>query len=97
MKRRYLEIDVFGAEPSLGNALGVVLDSEDLTADAMQGDGKAIEGVQKLLRSATSLGHRSPTTLQRLVRQRRPPDPLGDARATTPHPSPMAPRQLARQ
>ena len=36
MKRRYLEIDVFGAEPSLGNALGVVLDSEDLTTDAMQ-------------------------------------------------------------
>ena len=36
MKRRYLEIDVFGAEPSSGNALGVVLDSEGLSSDAMQ-------------------------------------------------------------
>ena len=29
MKRRFLEIDVFGAEPSRGNALGVILDSDD--------------------------------------------------------------------
>ncbi len=36
MKRRYLEIDVFGAEPSRGNALGVVLDSEGLSPEAMQ-------------------------------------------------------------
>ena len=36
MKRRYLEIDVFGAEPSRGNALGVILDSEELTTDEMQ-------------------------------------------------------------
>ncbi len=36
MKRRFLEIDVFGAEPSRGNALGVILDSEELTTDEMQ-------------------------------------------------------------
>ncbi|MSO43354.1 MAG: PhzF family phenazine biosynthesis protein [Candidatus Planktophila sp.] len=36
MKRRYLELDVFGAEPLRGNALGVVLDGEGLSTEKMQ-------------------------------------------------------------
>lgn len=36
MERRYLEIDVFGAERLRGNALGVVLDSEGLSTEQMQ-------------------------------------------------------------
>ena len=36
MKRGFLEIDVFGAEPYRGNPLAVVLDGEGLSTEAMQ-------------------------------------------------------------
>jgi PhzF family phenazine biosynthesis protein len=36
MSRRFQLLDVFSNEPFLGNALGVVLDSEGLTTEAMQ-------------------------------------------------------------
>lgn len=36
MRRRYVQVDVFGARPMTGNPLGVVLDAEDLSTDEMQ-------------------------------------------------------------
>ena len=36
MKRRYLELDVFGSSPGKGNPLGVVLDAQGLNTSEMQ-------------------------------------------------------------
>jgi PhzF family phenazine biosynthesis protein len=37
MRRRFLQVDVFGGEPFAGNPLAVVLDAEDLSTEEMQG------------------------------------------------------------
>jgi PhzF family phenazine biosynthesis protein len=37
MRRRFFQVDVFGAEPFLGNPLAVVCDAEGLTTEQMQG------------------------------------------------------------
>lgn len=36
MRRRFMQVDVFGARPMTGNPLAVVLDAEDLSTDQMQ-------------------------------------------------------------
>ncbi len=56
-------------------------------------DGGRVEGQR---RQSASFGNRTPTPLQRQVRQRGQPDPLGIARSTSSHSGPMAPRQSAR-